>query len=450
MRRLKVLIVDDEAGVRFGLRDFLETKGYAVEEAESCDAAEAACRAGDPDVILLDYLLPDGNALELLPRLRLIDEHVPVVVLTAHGSIDIAVRAIKDGAEHFVTKPVELPSLLVILERALDVQRNRQKQLALRSRRRSAVTDPFIGVSAAVRQLAADANRIAAADSPVLILGETGTGKGLLARWLHDHGPRADEAFVDINCAGLSREFLETELFGHEKGAFTGAVARKPGLLEVAHHGSVFLDEIGDADLQIQPRLLKVLEEKRFRRLGEVRDRSVDIRLIAATHRDLGHLVREQRFRSDLYFRISTIPLVVPPLRERRDDIPILARRTLQGLAADVGRGDIELAPDADEALARYPWPGNVRELRNVLERALLLSDRPVLGARDLRFEAAARTVPTTSEDDVSLRELERRHIERVLREERGHVERAAARLGIPRSTLYQKLKAAGISVSRL
>src|SRR5919106_2941536 len=372
MRRLKVLIVDDEAGVRFGLRDFLETKGYAVEEAESCDAAEAACRAGDPDVILLDYLLPDGNALELLPRLRLIDEHVPVVVLTAHGSIDIAVRAIKDGAEHFVSKPVELPSLLVILERALDVQRNRQKQLALRSRRRSAVTDPFIGVSAAVRQLAADANRIAAADSPVLILGETGTGKGLLARWLHDHGPRADEAFVDINCAGLSREFLETELFGHEKGAFTGAVARKPGLLEVAHHGSVFLDEIGDADLQIQPRLLKVLEEKRFRRLGEVRDRSVDIRLIAATHRDLGHLVREQR----------------------------------------------------------------------------LLSDRPVLGARDLRFEAAARTVPTTSEDDVSLRELERRHIERVLREERGHVERAAARLGIPRSTLYQKLKAAGISVS--
>src|SRR5919106_1857905 len=448
MRRLKVLIVDDEAGVRFGLRDFLETKGYAVEEAESCDAAEAACRAGDPDVILLDYLLPDGNALELLPRLRLIDEHVPVVVLTAHGSIDIAVRAIKDGAEHFVSKPVELPSLLVILERALDVQRNRQKQLALRSRRRSAVTDPFIGVSAAVRQLAADANRIAAADSPVLILGETGTGKGLLARWLHDHGPRAAEAFVDINCAGLSREFLETELFGHEKGAFTGAVARKPGLLEVAHHGSVFLDEIGDADLQIQPRLLKVLEEKRFRRLGEVRDRTVDIRLIAATHRDLAHLVREQRFRSDLYSRISTIPLVVPPLRERRDDIPILARRTLQGLAADVGRGDIELAPDADEALARYPWPGNVRELRNVLERALLLSDRPVLGARDLRFEAAARTVPTTSEDDVSLRELERRHIERVLREERGHVERAAARLGIPRSTLYQKLKAAGISVS--
>jgi DNA-binding NtrC family response regulator len=450
MRRPKVLIVDDEAGVRFGLRDFLETKGYAVEEADSCDAAEAACRAGDPDIVLLDYLLPDGNALELLPRLRVIDEHLPVVVLTAHGSIDVAVRAIKDGAEHFLTKPVELPSLLVIVERVLEVQRGRQKQLALGSRTRSGITDPFIGVSAAARQLAADAERIAAADSPVLILGETGTGKGLLARWLHDHGPRAAEAFVDINCAGLSREFLETELFGHEKGAFTGAVGRKPGLLEVAHHGTVFLDEIGDADLQIQPRLLKVLEEKRFRRLGEVRDRTVDIRLIAATHRDLTQLVREQRFRSDLYFRISTIPLVVSALRERRDDIPILARRILQELAADVGRGDIELTPDADEALARYPWPGNIRELRNVLERALLLSDRPLLGARDLRFEAAPQRMPTKSEDDVSLRELERRHIERVLREERGHVERAASRLGIPRSTLYQKLKAAGITVSRL
>jgi transcriptional regulator with GAF, ATPase, and Fis domain len=249
----------------------------------------------------------------------------------------------------------------------------------------------------AIRALAEQARQVVAVDSPLLIHGETGAGKGVLAAWLHQQGPRVDQAFVDINCAALSRELLETELFGHEQGAFTGAVSSKPGLFEVAHRGTVFLDEIGDMALEVQPKVLKVLEEKRFRRLGDVRDRYVDIRLLVATHQDLGRLVREKKFRSDLYFRISTILLSVPPLRERVADIPVLARSLLQRCSADLGRHDVELAPDAEQALQAYSWPGNIRELRNVLERAVLLSDRNMLRCRDLRFDAppsAARYAP--------------------------------------------------------
>src|SRR4030095_6145073 len=233
------------------------------------------------------------------------DSGTPLLVLTAHGSIDLAVRAIKEGAEQFLTKPLELPALQVILQRLIQKQRNHQNQLASKSRQVRQAIDPFIGVSPAIHTLAEQAKRVLMTESPVLILGETGSGKGVLARWLHENSPRADEAFVDLNCAGLSRELLENELFGHEKGAFTSATTSKQGLFEVAHRGTIFLDEIGDVDLQIQPKLLKVLEEQRFRRVGDVRDRQVDVRLIAATHQDLSDLVRQKRFRDDLYFRVS-------------------------------------------------------------------------------------------------------------------------------------------------
>jgi DNA-binding NtrC family response regulator len=434
-------VVDDEAGVRFGMRDFLESSGYEVAEAASCQAAVEIFQAARPDVAIIDYLLPDGNALELLPRLKALYPEIPLLILTAHGSIDLAVRAIKEGAEQFLTKPIELPILLVILQRLLEEQRNRQKQIAGKARQARRDVDPFLGTSAAIRQLAADASRVLGSESPILIRGETGTGKGVLAKWLHDHSPRSDEAFVDLNCAGLSREFLETELFGHERGAFTGAVTSKIGLLEVAHGGTVFLDEIGDLDLQIQPKLLKVLEEKRFRRLGDVRDRRVDIRLIAATHQDLARLVQDKTFRSDLYFRINTLPLVVPPLRQRGEDMLILSRFLLQRIAADLGRGVCMLAPDAEQALRTHAWPGNIRELRNVLERAVLLSDQPLLSCQDLRFDDASGPKLSEDDTDLSLRELEQRHIERVLHKEQGRVESAAKRLGIPRSTLYQKIK---------
>jgi DNA-binding NtrC family response regulator len=441
-----VLIVDDEPGVRFGLRDALEAKGYQVDEAATCQAAEALFRSRRPDVAILDYSLPDGTALDLLPRLRALDVSVPLVVLTAHGSIDLAVRAVKEGAEQFLTKPVELPALLVILNRLLEAQRSRQRQIAGGRRDARGRVDPFALPSAAMKALADDAERVALSDSPVLIVGETGVGKGVLARWLHEHGSRADEAFVDLNCASLSKELLESELFGHEKGAFTGAVAAKEGLLEVAHRGTLFLDEIGDVDAAVQPKLLKVLEEGRFRRLGDVRDREVDVRLVAATHQDMQAAVRDKRFRSDLYFRISALPLVIPPLRERPEDVAVLARTLLAGIAAEMGRPDLALAPEAVEALQRYPWPGNTREMRNVLERAAILSRAPELTARDLRFTGAPDAAPAAADDShLTLEEVERRHVERVLAEEGGHVERAARRLAVPRSSLYERIKRLGI-----
>jgi len=381
---------------------------------------------------------------------------VPVVVLTGHATIDLAVRAVKEGADHFLAKPVELPALLVLLQRLIESQREKRRQLAGRARQSREAVDPFTGTSAPIRALAEQARRVVGTSSPILVEGETGSGKGVLARWLHRNGPRAEEPFVDMNCAGLSREFLETELFGHEKGAYTGAVNSKQGLLEVAHRGVVFLDEIGDLDPQVQPKLLKVLEEKRFRRLGEVRDRQVDVQLVAASHQSLPKLVQEKKFRSDLYFRISTIPLRVPPLRERVEDIPLLARQLLGGLANDLGRRGLRLSPDAERALAAYPWPGNVRELRNVLERAALLCGRDVLEAQDLRFEspdhvhaAVATSAGSTPGASLTLEELERAHIERVLAELGGRVTEASQRLGIPRSTLYQKIKRFGLAPPR-
>ena len=446
----KILIVDDEPGIRFGVRDFLENEGLEVDEADSVAAAEKAVREGRPDAVVLDHMLPDGTALDLLPRLREIDPSLPIVVLTGHATIDLAVRAVKEGADQFLAKPVELPALLVMVQRLLESQREKRRQVAGRARQAREAVDPFTGSSAAIRGLAEHARKLLASSSPILIEGETGAGKGVLARWLHRNGPRADEPFVDMNCAGLNREFLETELFGHEKGAFTGAANAKLGLLEVAHRGVMFLDEIGDLDPQVQPKLLKVLEEKRFRRLGEVRDRQVDVQLIAASHQNLPQLVQDKRFRSDLYFRISTIPLRVPPLRERAEDIPVLAAHLLQGFATDLGRRGLHLSPGAERALCAYSWPGNVRELRNVLERALLLSGRDILEAGDLRFEGPGAALPAVvaapeAEMRLTLEELEKVHIERVLREMGGRVTEASLRLGIPRSTLYQKIKKYGI-----
>jgi transcriptional regulator with GAF, ATPase, and Fis domain len=291
----------------------------------------------------------------------------------------------------------------------------------------------------------------------VLILGETGAGKGVLTRWIHANGPRAAEAFVDLNCASLPHELLESELFGHERGAFTGAVNAKLGLVELAHRGTLFLDEIGDLDLALQPKLLKALEEQTFRRVGAVKDRQVDLRLVAATHQDLASMVADNRFRRDLFFRISTLPLVVPPLRERRADIPLLARLLLARLSAEMGLGTIELAEDAEHALTEYAWPGNVRELRNVLERATLLSGKSRLQARDLHFDPLPMVVSASwtadvadiAAGDVTLEEAQRRHIVRVLEAVQGNVEAAAARLQVPRSTLYQRIKTLQITVPK-
>jgi len=449
MARNRILIVDDEPGVRFGICDFLEQHNYQTEEAGSCEEAWRVFSTSRPDIVIADYMLPDGTALDLLPRLKEVDAEIPLLVLTGHGSINLAVKAIKEGAEQFLTKPIELPTLQVILERLLEKQRRHHKQLASKSRQIRQTIDPFIGTSSAIRSLADQARKFLTTESPVLILGETGSGKGVLARWLHENSPRAEEAFVDLNCAGLSKELLETELFGHEKGAFTSATASKQGLFEVAHRGTIFLDEVGDVDLQIQPKLLKVLEDQRFRRVGDIRDRQVDVRLIAATHQDIVQLVREKKFRDDLYFRISAIPLSFPPLRERVEDIPVLAQYLLNKVSADLGRREMHLNDDCVKALQTYSWPGNVRELRNVIERAVLLSDQDSIGLKDLNFDGHANIGTPTLNSRLTLQELEKQHIVTVLHEERGRVEKAANRLGIPRSSLYQKIKKYQIPVSK-
>ena len=307
----KVLLLDDDEHIRRVLGRYLKANGYQVEEASNLSSALRAFESMRPDVAVFDFRLPDGTALDLLPKVKAIEPETPVIVMTGFGSMELGVALIKNGAEQCLTKPLEPPALLMVINKILENTRNQQKHLASKSQRRRTSANPFLGSSNVIRRLEDVARRIADSHSPVLIQGETGSGKGVLALWLHENGPRFEEPFVDLNCAGLSREFLETELFGHQKGAFTGAVDQKQGLFDVAHHGTLFLDEIGDVDVNIQPKLLKVLEEKKFRRLGDVRDRQVDVRLIAATHHNLRKLMDDRQFRSDLYFRISTVPLVL-------------------------------------------------------------------------------------------------------------------------------------------
>lgn len=438
----RILVVDDEPQFLQTVRTFLESSGYETIAGESCRQAEALYASSKPDVAVMDYSLPDGNILDILPRLHTLDNSIPIIIMTGHASIELAVQAVKLGAEHFLTKPVDLPALATMLQRSLENQRNRRKQALDQARRNRENVDPFLGTSAAIRQLADVAARVASADSPILIQGETGTGKSVLARWIHEHSGRSKEPLVDLNCGGLTRDFLETELFGHEKGAFTGAVQAKTGLLEIAHKGTLFLDEIGDVDVQVQPKILKVLEEKQFRRLGDVRDRRVDIRLVAATHQNLNQLMKDNRFRNDLFFRISTIPLLVPALRERSQDIPLLANRLLVRLAPELGCGELEIAPEAMRRLEAYTWPGNIREMRNVLERAVLLSGKRLIGEQDLHFDQNEWPVVSPTDNlGRTLEQVERDYISQVLKAEGGRVEAAAKRLDIPRSTLYAKLK---------
>jgi DNA-binding NtrC family response regulator len=440
----EVLIVDDDEMLRGAIRAYLGTKGYSVREASTGKACLQALEMDRPDAVLMDHHLPDTNAMQLLREVHAIDPSVPVIVITGQGTIDLAVRAIKEGAEQFVTKPVELAVLSKMLECVLERGRQKRKQLAGQASNARYKRNPFLGTSAAMRSLEEAVGRFLNSQRTILIEGETGTGKGVLASWMHKNGPRADEPFVDLNCAGLNRELLESELFGHEKGAFTGATTAKPGIMEVAHRGTLFLDEIGDMDPLIQPRLLKVLEEKRFRRVGDVRDRSVDVQLIAATHRDLAALVAEGKFRNDLYFRVNTIQLRIPPLRERVEDIPVLADWFLRHLEADLNRGSLGLADGVMQALQGYSWPGNIREFRNVLERAALLCDGKVIQEKDLIFQlgiSPSKAIGVEPGGDLTLEELERRHIALVLQRVNGKVEEAAGKLGIPRSTLYAKIK---------
>ncbi|MGO9340762.1 MAG: sigma-54-dependent transcriptional regulator [Terracidiphilus sp.] len=443
----RVLVVEDDESLLEVLSIGLEAHGFDVGLADGVSRAILELQKSLPAIILADYQLRDGTAFDLLSWLKAHDFRVPVIVLTGHARIDLAVEAVKAGAEHFIPKPVDIGLLTTILRRTLENSSNLQKSVANRLERARYERDPFVGGSPAILALKKAAQRVAEAKSTVLIQGETGTGKGVLARALYRMGPRANEAFVDLNCAGLSRELLESELFGHQKGAFTGAISNKIGFLEAANHGTLFLDEIGDMDLQIQAKILKVVEEQHFYRLGDVVERKTDMQIIVATHRDLKTLADEGRFRGDLYFRINTLRLRIPPLRERPEDIPIITDKLLEQLSSDMKRGPMQISENARAALQSYSWPGNIRELRNVLERAVLLSDDGVINNTGLEFEGTAQQAPVEGHalKNMTLKEIEKHFVQEALASEGDNVIRASKRLGIHRSSLYAKMREYGL-----
>jgi DNA-binding NtrC family response regulator len=450
MANYNILLVDEDVSLRGAVRSYLEMKGFSVSETSSGKACREILEQKRPDAIVLEYMLPDTDGLLLLREIHALDFSIPVLIITRAPTVDLAVRAMKEGADQFMAKPFELSLLLRLLEKALESSRFIRREVAEKRHIVRYKRDPFMGASDSMRRLESATRQVLGTSLPMLIQGETGTGKGVLAEWLAKNGPRSKEAFVDLNCAGLNRELLESDLFGHEKGAFTGATTQKMGLLEVAHQGTLFLDEIGDMDISIQPKLLKALDEKHFRRVGGVRDRTVDVHLIAATHHDMGALVENKTFRSDLYFRISTIPLIIPPLRERISDIPAMTIWFIERLQQDMIRGQLEIDGDAMKALEAYNWPGNIRELRNVLERAALLCKDGVIRTADLHFQIDRTSIPPapcthSTDPEMSLEEVEQLHISNVFRKENGKVNRAAAKLKISRSSLYKKLKQYGL-----
>jgi DNA-binding NtrC family response regulator len=453
----QILIVEDKDSLRTMLRLALERQGHAVLEARDQPEAVRLLQQAQPAVVLSDLRLPDGDGFGVLRASKEIDADVPVIVMTAYGSIEDAVRAMKEGALDFLAKPVDPDHLLLLVNRALEQRRIVTENLLLKEElavRRGA--PQLVGEDPSLRKVFASLQRAASTDTTVLLEGESGTGKELFARSLHALSPRADAPFVAINCAAIPETLLETELFGHEKGAFTGAVARKPGKFEMAHRGTLFLDEIGDLPLALQAKILRALEEKRFERVGGTASLQVDVRLVAATNRGLRAAVAARRFREDLFFRLSVFPITVPPLRDRPGDIPVLARYFVERFCRELKKKPLTMSPGAAEQLLAYRWPGNVRELQNCIERAVILADGDSILPRHLNLSFAEEpsaeeaTSPWSQIDlsgpltDVTRRvvaEVEKRKIEEALREADNNKGRTAELLQISYKTLLAKLK---------
>jgi DNA-binding NtrC family response regulator len=439
----RVLVVDDEEIVRESLTDWLAEEGCAVEAVP--DGASAIRRLGDETwaVLLVDLKMPGIDGMQVLAEARKIQPDATAVMMTAYASVDTAVQAMKLGAYDYLVKPFEPEELSHMVRRILAQQELRRENIVLRKALKQQYRfHDLVSKSPRMQAVFEVARSAAASNSTVLLLGESGTGKELLARAIHVESPRADGAFVAVSCAALTETLLESELFGHEKGAFTGATATRKGKVEMAQGGTLFLDEIGDISPKLQLDLLRVLEQHEFRRVGGTEVIRVDVRVIAATNRDLRQAVADGHFREDLFYRLNVIPIVLPPLRDRTEDIPLLVEHFLEQLRAETGKAVEGVTRDGLGALMARPWPGNVRELRNVLERGVVLARSPHITAADLELLAA----PAASGDEpVSLREAERRHIETVLARCGGNVTRAARALGIDRVTLHRKIEKYGI-----
>ena len=447
----KILIIDDQPSVRFGLRSLLEPEGYRVMEAETGAQGLAAVTENAPQLVLLDLRLPDADGLDLLPRIKAIDDDVPVIILTAHGTIETAIRALKAGAENFLTKPFDTDSLLILVAKTLEQTRARRAGLLMGLAEERVAAEYFLGKGAAVARIHQAIERLAPSDTTVLLQGETGTGKGVVAHLIHRLSERHAKPFVTINCAGLSRELLESELFGHEKGAFTGAVASKPGLFQLAHEGTLFFDEVAEMEPSIQAKVLHVLEQKKFRRVGGVQDKEVDVRLVAATNRNLQGEIKRGRFREDLFYRLSVMPLVLPPLRERREDILPLVSHFIAHYNQKLNRRVQGVTPKAEAQLMSYNWPGNIRELRNVIERAVILCAGDRIHASGLPLggiEVWDGEREADSDQFLSLDELESLHIRRIFAATGRNLSRTAEILGVTRTTLYNKIRKYGLDAA--
>jgi len=443
-----LLLVDDDASVLRAIGDYFERVGYEVWRDGTGEQAVDTFHRVRPDVVLLDLHLPDSSGLAVLERLR--REGAAVILLTGQGDIETAVKAMQLGAENFLTKPVDMTHLAAAIARVAEKVRLSRQNARLRALDHEAEGIGSLGVSRAMQDLARQIELLAASErSTVLLSGESGTGKGWVARVIHNLSPRSGGPFVEVNCAGLSATFLDSELFGHEKGAYTDAKERKVGLFELADHGTIFLDEIGELTLELQPKLLKVLETKKFRRLGGTRELSVDVRLIAATNRDLVREVEAGRFREDLYYRLNVMPLVLPPVRDRsREDRLELITRILTDLKTQLPGCPSDCTTDVVDRLLSAPWPGNVREMRNVLERSMILArGQPTIGFEQLPTELRQRSTTDRRYTAQSLSEVERQHIERTLRHHSGNRTRAAMELGISRATLINKIKLYALAI---
>ena len=444
----RILVVEDEEKLRRVIELHLGSQGFEVDQARS---AEEAVRLADrADLILTDLRLPGMNGLQLLAALRQQNVSSPVIIMTAFGTVEAAVEAMKAGATDFLLKPFSLDHLMTVLQKGLEVRALRDENRKLREELgRRYEFDNIVGRSAAMQEIFATIVRVAPTRATVLLAGESGVGKDLIARAIHFHSPRRERPLVKINCTAIPENLMESELFGYEKGAFTGAVGTKPGKFEQADTGTVFLDEIGDVPASIQVKLLRVLQERQFERLGSNLTRHIDVRIVAATNQDLRAALEQGTFREDLYYRLNVVPIDIPPLRERKEDIPFLAQHFVAKLSADSGSRVQTLTEEAIAKLMQYHWPGNVRELENVIERSLVMCSGAQLDADDIKLETAPRSRSRNSEhflpEGMTLDEYEQELIREALRRAEGNKSQAARLLGLTRNALRYRLSQMGL-----